>query len=238
MGNWKGDDNHPGLLRVIDPDGAGPQPALDVPFTHDVLANNVLSGVTEDGVTTALTHDEVGNLTFDGTRRYLYDGFNRLIEIRVGGVAIQKLRHDGLGRLTEVVWPWADGARYELHLYYDGVRRIQEIRRLVQPAPIPTTTTWTEYIYGAGYVDEFVLAASPACAAQYIHQDANYNVVAQTDIEGNVICQSTWSPYGELLDHDVFDGREGTGMLAIGHQGLFYVPFLGAVHATSPHEMD
>jgi len=97
------------------------------------------------------------------------------------------------------------------------------------------TTPAGGYIYGPGYVDEFVVATTPAPTdpvgvSQYILQDANYNVVAQADLAGNIVFQNTWSPYGELLAFEQIapippPGTQNSARLPIGHQGLFHVPF-------------
>ena len=120
------------------------------------LANEIVSVTTDDGstpVTAAYVHDLAGNLVFDGTLLYQYDGLNRLVQVNAAGdllatdfdaagqitgdpvpeagATLAAFVYDGLGRLIQTT-------RYDLDqsgeqnnqqvesYYYDGVRRIME----------------------------------------------------------------------------------------------------------------
>ncbi len=65
-------------------------------------------------------------------------------------------------------------------------------------------------MYGAGYVDEFILAANPNDDVHYLHQDANYNLIAQTDESGAVMYQSTYS-------HRIRADSGGPRIITAGH---------------------
>lgn len=237
VGNWSGPASGVGRIQTFDVDGEGVQ--VQHSLTHNALANNELASIVEDGTSIGLVHDAVGNLIFDGQRDYFYDGLNRLIEIREQtGELTQQLRHDGLGRMTEMAWLLPGGRRKETHLYYDGVRRISEADSLWEPGSNPPQAAWMEYVYGPGYVDEFILTTNSLGAAQYILQDANHNVVAQLDVDGNVTCQNSWSPYGHLLAFETFGPSASDERLAIGHQGLFLVPFAGTLQAANSQDAD
>jgi hypothetical protein len=112
------------------------------------------------------------------------------------------------------------------HYYYDGVRRIQTV--------VPTRTlnqrVQAEYVYGRGYVDEFVLQTHPDGDGNqqpvYMLQDANYNVVGLLSGSGTVREQYTWEPYGTLGAVDSMVSPRPDNR--VGHQGLFFYRFDGA----------
>jgi len=148
------------------------------------------------------------------------------------GYLVVRFAYDGLGRLIWAQRPVdpepatpSPACRTE-HYYYDGVRRIQEV---IQTPGDPTDLFETahEYVYGPGYVDEFVLESQKSGGAQqdfYVLQDANFNVMALTDASGGVVEQYQWEPYGLLAAKDTNTG--GTIPNShIGHQGLFFYRF-------------
>ncbi|MCG8403786.1 MAG: hypothetical protein MI923_01180, partial [Phycisphaerales bacterium] len=252
-------------------------------------------------------YDPNGNLVFDGACIYQYDAWGRLLQVNHKGSAVLgpdgriesgllgdvKLRYayDGLGRLIRKETPMTSGrtAFQQKDIYYDGVRRIQEV--IFRPfvvglgvsAPLTTETPegeevvdvvssqndevaltlqdvlpegdpqlppesqsitvlnpigsfgldWTdrEYVYGPGYIDEFVAQIDRDGHVIYVLQDANYNVVALMGglqaVVPDVLAQYTYEPYGELVAVDSF----GTHAInRIGHQGLFFDRFDGGIH--------
>jgi len=107
---------------------------------------------------------------------------------------------------------------------------------LLDPIPLPPIETfWTEreYVYGTGYVDEFVCEFSPSATAGqaddvlYFLQDANYNVVALTDATGAIAEQRVFEPYGELAAGETFCEH---AVSRVGHQGLFFERLDGTVN--------
>jgi YD repeat-containing protein len=80
-----------------------------------------------------------------------------------------------------------------------------------------------EYVYvpsaAGGYVDEFIGQFDRYGDPWWILQDANYNVLAMTDADGDVARQVMYDPYGEPLFAEDFGAHPG---LKIGHQGLFF----------------
>lgn len=96
--------------------------------------------------------------------------------------------------------------------------------------------TQCEYVYGAGCVDEFILAANPHDDVHHRHQDANHNLIALTDENGAVMYQSTYSPYGELPAFEQIEANTAISKLrrlGIGHYGLIYTNN-GTVETRSP----
>jgi hypothetical protein len=86
----------------------------------------------------------------------------------------------------------------------------------------PVTWTEREYIHGPGYVDEYICQIDGFGRLAYILQDANYNVIAQANDDGEVIEQLLWSPYGELLARESY---LTFGLNKVGHQGLIFDRF-------------
>ncbi len=117
----------------------------------------------------------------------------------------------------------ADNGSDVEHYYYDGVRRVQTVVEKADPTPDETAA---EYVYGPGYVDEFVLQMyketdpAPSFETAWVVQDANYNVVALLDNTGQVIEQYVWEPYGSVLNVDTLANPPPPNR--IGHQGLFF----------------
>jgi YD repeat-containing protein len=93
-------------------------------------------------------YDASGNLVFDGVHAFQYDGFGRVVQVNraslpanappeiaslVVGPMVKHYTYDAFGRLIRVQSPFPDpesggdlGLRVE-RLYYDGLRRIQEV---------------------------------------------------------------------------------------------------------------
>lgn len=88
------------------------------------------------------------------------------------------------------------------------------------------------------------LMASPMAVAvetvKYIHTDALGSPVAVTDISGNVIEQTTYEPYGAVLDGQLNDGPGYTGHVVDASTGLSYMqqrymdPGLGVFLSVDP----
>ncbi|UCG88054.1 MAG: hypothetical protein JSW71_05785, partial [Gemmatimonadota bacterium] len=55
----------------------------------------------------------------------------------------------------------------------------------------------------------------------YMVQDANYTVVGLFDESGAPVAQYTYSPYGQIVAYDEFDGAHAAAN-RVGHQGLFF----------------
>ncbi len=235
LGNWSGQDAQTGSVsRYGDCDHDGVVETWPAFVQHhDVEGDNRIGSVTYDintpEVSTVLfEHDANGNLTFDGTYTYRYDAFNHLVEVKDGGTSVARYAYDGLGRVIFKEWRVFPD-KFQLHYYYDGVRRIQE-NLGTYAEECDAYTCWgyfdfeaeREYVYGPDYVDEFVAQVKPDAAGDaiaYVVQDANYNVVGLFDENGAVKTQYTYTPYGAIAAVDdfglSFDNR-------IAHQGLFF----------------
>lgn len=105
---------------------------------------------SNSSVTIKHIYDSAGNLVFDGNYRYSYDAWNRLVQINhaslassapsnptlddvVTGDVNRHFTYDGLGRLIRTQRPFSydvtnNTAFLSERYYYDGIRRIQEVR--------------------------------------------------------------------------------------------------------------
>jgi YD repeat-containing protein len=106
--------------------------------------------------TSPAIYDPAGNLIFDGVHLYQYDAWQRLVQVNRAIISlkpnvvvgpdvspynlfniiphefVKHYTYDGIGRLARVQAPWPDwdtseGRVRSTRLYYDGVRRIQEV---------------------------------------------------------------------------------------------------------------
>ncbi|MCG3136725.1 MAG: hypothetical protein HJJLKODD_00561 [Phycisphaerae bacterium] len=163
LGNWSGGDDVTGsFMKFTDADGDGTPDDLDW-IHHAVNADNEIASLTADGSPpTNFIYDPAGNLAFDGTLVYQYDGFNHLAQVNLPGSAVLdgegriesgqlgtlkgRYSYDGLGRLVvSEQRPSSSTSRWDY--YYDGVRRIAEVTSLsLQPYdPNPTgNELWSE----------------------------------------------------------------------------------------------
>jgi hypothetical protein len=206
-----------------------------------------------------MVRDAAGNLVFDGRLFYQYDGLNRLVRVSHdpnmtagqfdpntgrpprewgGGSHVANFAFDGLGRLIQIVHSRKTAPNYTLtdHIYYDGVRRIQEVcgkkYGLFRPgSPNDPNGVVRDYVWGPGYVDEILAQVSrtgTATRTVYTYlQDASYNVAAILDPNLQTQRQYTYEPYGEVVFAETAGGDPNLlPVNRIGHQGLFFERFL------------
>ncbi len=193
--------------------------------------------------------------------RYAYDAMGRLMwkqtPINVGLTQLQRkdYYYDGVRRIQEVIsrprqiieeipeealdLGTGEGNDESPVQMRGGSPPPQEI----DPEPVPTPTVneqWTdrEYVYGPGYVDEFILQIDRLGRAMYMLQDPNYNVVAILTgpndpgglPAGTILEQYAYDPYGTAVAADNLD-EGGVGAHAInrvGFQGLFFERYDGS----------
>jgi YD repeat-containing protein len=150
FGNW--------LNVTTSVTGAAPiQTTSEIGFGNRYIQRTRGSGQPVD--TSYPIYDRAGNLAFDGTYCYQYDAWNRLVQVNratrtnfvpfplptedplqaiIPGPLVKHFTHDALGRLVRVQSPFPEPAPGETgllrteRLFYDGVRRIQEV--IIDPA--------------------------------------------------------------------------------------------------------
>jgi RHS repeat-associated protein len=166
-----------------------------------------------------LSFDANGNMTVDEQgRTFIWDAWNRLVEVNQGSTTLVEYQYDGLKRrIVE------DDGTSERHLYYSDQWQVLEER--------VGGDTVTQYVWSAVYVDAMILRDRDADASSgngleeriYVLHDANYNVTALVDTSGNVLERYYYEAYGRAvyLD-DAFallpDGQSDHGWQHL-HQG-------------------
>ncbi|MCG3137129.1 MAG: hypothetical protein HJJLKODD_00972 [Phycisphaerae bacterium] len=105
--------------------------------------------------------------------------------------------------------------------------------------PVAPWTIETVIVYGFDYVDEPVAIwrySSPTSAVLYfVMRDGNYNVTGLVDVNGNLVDQYSFDPYGNYLAAETAAGQAINWETTIlkspfGHQGLLYLPEIKCYH--------
>jgi RHS repeat-associated protein len=143
----------------------------------------------------SLSFDANGNMTVDEQgRTFIWDAWNRLVEVKQGSTTLVEYQYDGLKRrIVE------DDGTSERHLYYSDQWQVLEER--------VGGDTVTQYVWSAVYVDAMILRDRDADASSgngleqriYVLHDANYNVTAIVDEDGNVIERYYYEAYGSAV---------------------------------------
>ncbi len=176
-----------------------PSPARQVSYTLDNMSNwlekttdgnvenrtvnNLHEYLTVGGI--SFSHDANGNLSDDGIHTYSYDAMNRLTQVQLKSdeSTLTEFRYDALGRLISKITPTET-----INYYYDLRFRIIEEQI--------NDTTFATYIYGPGQ-DE-ILRMETGGQIYYYHSDSRSNVLAVTDLLGNVVERYQYDPYGKI----------------------------------------
>ena len=199
---------------------AGEQPKFDnLSVGYDANSDGTLSPATDsvfvaedfalDGsgfATATSTYCNAGNLVQDEKFTYTYDAWNRLVKVtsRVdSGVTIQTASYDGRGRRLKKVVTNTGQHDGTVVFYYDGWKIVATYDGSGNP--------YQQFIHGTQYIDELVMMRVKDKGDLYVHQDANWNVIALTDIGGNVVERYTYTPYGQMTVQQVtsYGDRDG-----------------------------
>jgi len=162
--------------------------------------------VDEDFGSTSVSvaYCHAGNLVDDRTFRYVYDAWNRLVAVKSstdsGATTFQEAEFDGVGRrIKKLVENSGDYDKTVVYLF-DG-QKIIETRN-------GSSGVVQQFIHGTQYIDELVMmrlvdsdTALDARGDLYVHQDANWNVIALTDLGGSVVERYVYTPYGQVTVH-------------------------------------
>ncbi|MEK6674024.1 MAG: hypothetical protein AABZ47_00045, partial [Planctomycetota bacterium] len=132
---------------------------------------------------------------FDGTVVYFYDG-QKIVETRNGsGNVYQQFIH-GTQYIDELIQMRVKGERSEREHVATGKASTDAcVRRATCPQGVSTKRTT------GGKGD------------RYVHQDANWNVIALTDLGGSVVERYVYKPYGQVTVHQDtgYGDRDGDG---------------------------
>ncbi len=155
--------------------------------TNETRTHNAANEVTTIGGS-PVTHDNNGNLSFDGTHTYTYDQENRLTDaVRLDVMSAGHYQYDALGRRVLKV-AYSNGVPSETRFYYDGARIIED--RDAGNVAVAT------YVYGVG-IDE-VLTMTRGADTYYHYQNALGSVVAVTANNGTVANERySYDAYGQ-----------------------------------------
>jgi RHS repeat-associated protein len=166
-----------------------------------------------------------GNLTSDGTRSYLYDVENRLVEATGA-----RLRYDPLGRLYETS---AGSLSNTTRMLYDGDELVAEYDAF--------GTMLRSYLHGSGVDDPVVWLewGQSATLARLLHTNQQGSVTAVTSYGGDAIAINTYDEWGIPAATNI--GRfQYTGQAWIPEIGMYYYkariysPTLGRFLQTDP----
>ncbi|NBB95343.1 MAG: hypothetical protein GVY16_06340 [Planctomycetes bacterium] len=178
-----------------------------VAWTFDNRSTD-LSGTANDP-----THDASGNMTADSSNTYIYDAWNRLVEVRDRGddSLIAEYEYDGQKRRIEKT---VDETETD-YFYNDNWQLVEE--------RVDGSVAY-EYAWDQRYIDAPIARFDAAGDAVYYTNDANMNVTSLVEESGTVIERYAYSPYGErtVLDADWSADADGVSDVdnTLGHQGL------------------
>ena len=185
--------------------------------THDD-ANRVL---TFGGA--ALTHDDNGNLTSDGTRTYTWNARNQLVAVD-GPQMLVRFGYDAVGRRHE-----REGDGVVTRFLYDGLHAVEVLGSAGAASPLGGLELG-EHLALDESGDGFVPLT-----------DALSSVLALTDEAGEVGVEYTYQPFGALANPAApdpnpyrFTGREDDGTGLYFHRARYYHPALQRFIAENP----
>ena len=174
----------------------------------DVGTDKVVVDRDFGSTSTTFTYDDAGNLVDDGKLVYAYDAWNRLVRAvnaEDTSVTIHEAEFDGRGRRIKKVVTNAGPDNGTVVFYYNGWKMIE--------TRDGSGNLYQQFIHGTQYIDEIVMTRIADQGEYYVHQDANWNVIALTDMGGNVLERYEYTPYGQFTAHQVtgFGDRDGDG---------------------------
>ncbi|MBE7456502.1 MAG: hypothetical protein HS102_07720 [Planctomycetia bacterium] len=153
------------------------------------------------------THDDAGNLTKDADYAYVFDAWNNLVKVRAQNdadvvVGVYAYYADNR-RASKTVTNRGDldGVTY---FFYDGLREIEERNGSEQVTQ--------QYVWGHEYLDQLLMIRG-AGGTWFVHQDANWNVIALTTPNGDVAEEVQYQPYGlpQVKRHLAFGDSDADG---------------------------
>ncbi len=150
------------------------------------------------GSTTSYTYDANGNLTSDGTKTYLWNALNQLIEVKEGTTTVATFEYDGEGRRTEKV------AAGVTHQY------IYDAEDIVEERISGSTSDTIRYYHGVG-IDEPLARKNSGDVVTYYVADHLGSIVQETSASGAVSLEREYDPWGVALQGSSTSGYAFTG---------------------------
>ena len=172
----------------------------------DDAGDDVVLNEDFGGTSITYTHDDNGNLTDDGRFKYTFDAWNRMVKVTASNdtdVTLQTAEYDGKGRRMKKVVTKSGPLDSTVVYLYDGWK-ICETQN-------GSDVMVQQFIHGTQYIDELVMVRVKDKGDLYVHQDANWNVVALTDLGTHLVERYVYTPYGELIveQETSFGDRDG-----------------------------
>jgi RHS repeat-associated protein len=198
------------------PDALGNFTSVTLNGTQTNRTHNQQNEVTGVGAAT-LTFDKNGNMTTDETgHTYIYDAWNRLISVKNGGTTLASYSYDGLGRRIS-----ENHGGTVNDLYYSAAWQVLEERT----GGVSTATI--QNVWSPVYIDALILRDRSTLnngtldERLWVQQDANWNVTALLDNNGNVVERYAYDPYGLPSVYDAnWNSRSASSYsFVIGFQG-------------------
>ena len=99
-----------------------------------------------------------------------------------------------------------------LGVVYDGVAVGASAGRIIETRD-GSGNLYQQFIHGTQYIDELVMVRVKDKGDLYVHQDANWNVIGLTDLEGSIVERHVYRPYGEVTVNQEtgYGDRDGDG---------------------------
>ena len=176
----------------------------------DVGTDKVVFDENFSSTSVTYTYDDAGNLVDDGEFVYYYDAWNRLVKVvnaEDTSVTIHAAEFDGQGRRIRKIVTNAGQYDGTVVFYYNGWKMIE--------TRDGSGNLYQQFIHGTQYIDEIVMARIADKGEAFVHQDANWNVIALTDMGGHVLERYEYTPYGQFTAHEVtgYGDRDGDGLV-------------------------
>ena len=195
----------------------GDQPKIDnLKIGYDVTGDDdiddagdqVVINETFGSTSVTVSHDDAGNLIDDGLLDYTYDAWNRLVLVTSTNdtdVTIQTAEFDATGRRMKKVVTNAGDHDLTAVYFHDG-HKIIETRD-------GSSNVVQQFVRGVRYIGEIVMMRVIDKDDLYVHQDANWNVIALTDLGGSVVERYVYNPYGQFVvqQETSYGDRDGDG---------------------------
>ena len=165
--------------------------SLTLPAT-DNYTSNALNQYSAVGVA-ARAFDDDGNLTDDGTKQFVWDGENRLIEVKNAGGTIATYAYDYQSRrITKTV-----GSTIT-NFVYNGWNQIAEFSGTALSKSYVWGMDLSGSMQGAGGVGG-LLAVNDTVATYFPIMDGNGNVSEYVDTTGTVVAHYEYDAFGQAV---------------------------------------
>jgi RHS repeat-associated protein len=190
--------------------------------------------------TQTLTYDANGNLSGDGSRQFVWNARNQLVQIKdSAGAVIAAFTYDALGRgQTKTVDGVATG------YVYDGWNIVQELAGAASANSDPATVK-ASYV-GAGLDEVFAQLSGTGQSAAILTYltDALGSTIRLVDAAGAKVVEYTYDPYGNTTADAAasnpfqYTGRENDGTGLNYYRARYYSPNLARFISSDPIGLD